>query len=81
MEKDVNFKLVTKYKLINLTVMASIDKFKELKSLIDGLEGDAEKFFSKGNSAAGTRVRKGLQDIKTLSQSLRLGIQDLKNKK
>ncbi len=61
--------------------MASIDKFKELKSLIDGLEGDAEMFFSKGNSAAGTRVRKGLQDIKTLSQSLRLGIQDLKNKK
>ena len=43
--------------------MASIDKFKELKSLIDGLEGDADKFFTKGNSAAGTRVRKGLQDI------------------
>ncbi len=61
--------------------MASIDKFKELKSLIDGLEGDADKFYGKGNSAAGTRVRKGLQDIKNLSQSLRLGIQELKNKK
>ncbi|GGE32582.1 MULTISPECIES: histone H1 [Sphingobacterium] len=61
--------------------MASIDKFKELKSLIDGLENDADKFFAKGNSAAGTRVRKGLQDIKTLAQDLRLGIQDLKNKK
>ncbi|MCT1532338.1 histone H1 [Sphingobacterium daejeonense] len=61
--------------------MASIDKFKELKSLVDGLEGDADKFFAKGNSAAGTRVRKGLQDIKTLAQDLRLGIQDLKNKK
>ncbi|GEM67323.1 hypothetical protein SMI01S_09290 [Sphingobacterium mizutaii NBRC 14946 = DSM 11724] len=61
--------------------MASIDKFKELKSLIDGLEHDADKFFAKGNSAAGTRVRKGLQDIKTLAQDLRLGIQDLKNKK
>ncbi|MEI5984327.1 MULTISPECIES: histone H1 [Sphingobacterium] len=61
--------------------MASIDKFKELKSVIDGLENDAEKFYSKANSAAGTRVRKGLQDVKTLAQSLRLGIQDLKNKK
>ena len=61
--------------------MASLDKFKELKALIDGLEGDAEKFYVKGNSAAGTRVRKGLQDIKTLSQALRLGIQDMKNKK
>ncbi|MGM1431197.1 histone H1 [Sphingobacterium lactis] len=61
--------------------MASIDKFKELKSLVDGLENDADKFFAKGNSAAGTRVRKGLQDIKTLAQDLRLGIQELKNKK
>ena len=59
--------------------MASINKFQELKSIIDGLEGDAEKFFSKGNSAAGTRVRKGLQDVKSLAQDLRLGIQNLKN--
>ncbi len=61
--------------------MANFDKFKELKSLIDGLEADAEKFFVKANGAAGTRVRKGLQDIKVLSQELRLGIQELKNKK
>ncbi len=61
--------------------MASFDKFKELKALVDGLEVDADKFFVKGNSAAGTRVRKGLQDIKNLSQDLRLGIQELKNQK
>ena len=61
--------------------MASFDKFKELKALVDGLGADADKFFVKGNSAAGTRVRKGLQDIKNLSQDLRLGIQELKNKK
>ncbi|HIY76345.1 MAG TPA: histone H1 [Candidatus Sphingobacterium stercorigallinarum] len=61
--------------------MASINKFQELKSIIDGLEGDAEKFFSKGNSAAGTRVRKGLQDAKNVAQELRLGIQELKNSK
>jgi len=60
--------------------MTSINKFTELKSIIDGLENDAEKFYSKGNAAAGTRLRKGLQDIKTKSQSLRLGIQELKNK-
>ncbi|KGE15529.1 hypothetical protein [Sphingobacterium deserti] len=61
--------------------MASFDKFKELKKLVDGLDADADKFFLKGNSAAGTRVRKGLQDIKNLSQDLRAGIQELKNKK
>lgn len=59
--------------------MASIQKFNELKSLLEGLEGDADKFFNKGNSAAGTRVRKGLQELKNLSQDLRLKIQEAKN--
>lgn len=59
--------------------MASIEKFNELKSLLEGLESDADKFFNKGNSAAGTRVRKGLQDLKNRSQDLRLKIQEAKN--
>lgn len=59
--------------------MASIEKFNELKGLIEGLEGDADKFFNKGNSAAGTRVRKGLQDAKNLAQEIRLEIQAAKN--
>jgi hypothetical protein len=59
--------------------MASIQKFNELKSLIASLEADADKFFNKGNSAAGTRVRKGLQDVKNLAQTIRLEIQDAKN--
>ncbi|MXV13839.1 histone H1 [Hufsiella ginkgonis] len=61
--------------------MAKIEKFNELKSLIAGLEADADKFYNKGNSAAGTRVRKGLQDIKNLAQEVRLEIQDAKNTK
>lgn len=61
--------------------MASIEKFNNLKSLIDGLEGDADKFFNKGNNAAGTRVRKGLQEVKNLAQTIRLEIQDAKNAK
>lgn len=61
--------------------MASIGKFNELKSLIEGLDADADKFFNKGNSAAGTRVRKGLQDVKNLAQAIRLEIQDAKNTK
>ena len=61
--------------------MASIEKFNELKGLIEGLDGDADKFFNKGNNAAGTRVRKGLQDVKNLAQAIRLEIQDAKNAK
>ncbi|WP_118196988.1 histone H1 [Albibacterium indicum] len=56
-----------------------MEKFNELKSLLEGLESDADKFFNKGNSAAGTRVRKGLQELKNLSQDLRLKIQEAKN--
>lgn len=59
--------------------MATIEKFNELKSLLEGLDSDADKFFNKGNSAAGTRVRKGLQELKNLSQDLRLKIQESKN--
>jgi hypothetical protein len=55
-------------------------KFEEIKSLIAALESDADKFYNKGNSAAGTRIRKGMQDLKNLSQALRFEIQESKNK-
>lgn len=55
-------------------------KFTELKDLIASLEGDIDKFYNKGNSAAGTRVRKGMQDAKNLCQDIRLEVQDMKNK-
>jgi len=48
-----------------------MDKFNQLKDLVAGLEEDATKFYDKNNKAAGVRLRKGLQDIKTLSQALR----------
>ena len=37
-------------------------------------------FYSKSNSAAGTRVRKGMQDLKNLAQAIRLEVQTMKNK-
>ena len=55
-------------------------KFEELKALIASIEPDAEKFYSKGNSAAGTRVRKGMQDLKNIAQAIRAEVQELKNK-
>ena len=56
-----------------------MEKFAEIRDLLMSLEGDFEKFYDKGNQAAGTRVRKGLQDLKTLSQSIRLEVQNMKN--
>ncbi len=55
-------------------------KFTEAKNLITALEADADKFYNKGNSAAGTRVRKGMQDLKNLAQAIRLEVQEAKNK-
>ncbi|HLT80442.1 MAG TPA: hypothetical protein VKZ86_05390 [Cyclobacteriaceae bacterium] len=57
-----------------------MQKFQELKDLIASLESDIDKFYNKGNSAAGTRVRKGMQELKTIAQSIRAEVQELKNK-
>ena len=60
--------------------LITMQKFQELKDLIASLEGDADKFYSKGNSAAGTRLRKGMQALKSISQQIRAEVQELKNK-
>jgi hypothetical protein len=54
-------------------------RYEELKNLILSLESDFVKFYDKNNSAAGTRVRKGMQDIKNLAQEIRVEVQELKN--
>lgn len=51
----------------------------ELNQLVADLEEDIDKFYEKGNKAAGTRARKKLQEIKKKSQEIRLEIQDMKN--
>mgnify|MGYP005842905405 CR=1 FL=1 len=56
--------------------MSRIDQVKELMT---GLEEDMDKFYNKGNKAAGTRARKQLQNLKKLAQEIRLEIQDKKN--
>jgi len=54
-------------------------KFNDFKAMLASLQDDADKFYNKGNNAAGTRVRKGMQDLKTLAQEIRLEIQEAKN--
>jgi hypothetical protein len=56
-----------------------MNRFNELKDLVMSLEADFEKFYDKGNQAAGTRVRKGMQDLKNLAQDIRLKVQEAKN--
>lgn len=56
-----------------------MSRFDDIKNLVDGVENDMKKFYDKGNKAAGTRARKGLQELRKLSQAVRLEIQDIKN--
>ena len=56
-----------------------MSKFNELKDYVDGLEDDFQKFFEKGNKAAGTRVRKAMQDLKAMAQDVRVKVQEIKN--
>ncbi len=54
--------------------------FDNLKNLISSLEGDAKKH-SEGNKAAGTRLRKGMMEIKKAAQAIRQEVTDAKNEK
>jgi hypothetical protein len=55
------------------------NNFSKLKDLVMSLESDFEKFYDKNNAAAGTRVRKGMQDLKNMAQDIRKEVQDMKN--
>ncbi|MBS9523134.1 histone H1 [Litoribacter ruber] len=56
-----------------------MNRFNEIKDLVMGMEADFEKFYDKKNQAAGTRVRKGMQDLKNIAQDIRKEVQDIKN--
>ena len=55
------------------------NNFGQVRDLIMSLEADFEKFYDKQNSAAGTRVRKGMQELKNMAQEIRKEVQDMKN--
>ncbi|GAB4195146.1 MAG: histone H1 [Thermoflexibacter sp.] len=55
------------------------NRFNEIKDLVMSLEADFKKFYEQGNKAAGTRIRKGMLDLKNLAQDIRKNVQDIKN--
>lgn len=57
-----------------------MSRVEEIKNLVEETAEEMTKFYDKGNKAAGTRARKGLQELKKLAQEIRLEIQDIKNK-
>ena len=53
----------------------------EMINLLESVQNDYTKFYDEGNSSAGTRVRKAMQQIKTSAQDVRLHVQTTKNNK
>lgn len=56
-----------------------MERHKQLLDLVISLEADFRKFYEKGNKAAGTRIRKGMQELKQCAQEIRKDVQDKKN--
>ncbi|HLR24412.1 MAG TPA: hypothetical protein VK112_01010 [Fodinibius sp.] len=56
-----------------------MSRYDEMNELLDQLEPDINKFYDKGNKAAGTRARKTLQEMKKKAQDIRMEIQEWKN--
>ena len=54
------------------------EKLTEMTNMLKDTITDGIKF-DKGNKAAGTRIRKAMQDLKTMAQEVRVAVQAMKN--
>lgn len=55
-----------------------MEKFAKLQETIDGMKVDIEKFYEKNQNAAGTRLRKELNNLRKIAAEIRKDIQDIR---
>lgn len=55
------------------------NRYQEFAKLVEEMESDFEKFYDKGVGAAGTRVRKALQELANLCKEGRKDVTETKN--
>ncbi len=58
-----------------------MEKFSHLTDILDGMKTDIEKFYDKGQNAAGTRLRKSLNELRKKAADIRKDIQDERSKR
>jgi hypothetical protein len=51
----------------------------DMINLLESVRTDYNKFYNQGNSSAGTRVRKAMQQVKTSAHDVRTHVQTTKN--
>ena len=54
------------------------ESYARLEKILTESFSDASKFVN-GNNSAGTRVRKAMQEVKSIAQNIRLEVQEQKN--
>lgn len=52
-----------------------MEKYEELRNLVESIEADVNKFFNKGNKTAGIRLRKKMQEIRACAKEIRNEVQ------
>jgi hypothetical protein len=53
-----------------------MEKFNHLNEILDTMKTDIEKFYDKGQNAAGTRLRKSLNELRKKAAEIRKDIQE-----
>jgi len=60
-------------------VMTTSNRFQDFSKIVEAMEGDFEKFYDKEVGAAGTRVRKHLQELAKMCKEVRNDVTAVKN--
>lgn len=55
-----------------------MEKINEIRAMLDAMGKDLEKFYSKGQNSAGTRLRKSLNEVRKKCQEMRNEIQGIR---
>lgn len=58
-----------------------MEKINELKGMLDAMSKDLEKFYTKGQNSAGTRLRKALNEVRKKAQEIRNDIQGIRQQR
>ena len=58
-----------------------MEKINEIKTMLDEMGKDLEKFYSKGQNSAGTRLRKALNEVRKKCQEMRNEIQSIRQER
>jgi|TARA_E500000331_G_scaffold321978_1_gene336561 hypothetical protein len=53
----------------------------QIITILESVKSDYNKFYDGGNSAAGTRVRKAMQEVKNTAHGIRVHVQATKNER